>query len=527
MDGTRRSFLWRGALALPMLLARPAEASARIDVRERGARGDGRTPDTRAIQAAIDAAAPAGALVDVPPGDYVCGTLRLRNRTTIRLAAGATLIASPDDADFDRPVAKGRETFADEETSDHRFALLQGQGISRVRIVGPGRIDGNRTSRSGPKPIALRECAEVEIRDLTIANAGNYAIGLLGCEGVGIQGVTILNGYADGIDPDCCRNVRISRCHVESRDDALCLKTSFALGVRRATENVRIWGCRLSTLHNAIKLGTESTGDFRNIAISDCVITGRRHAWKGDLTSGISLQSVDGGTLERVAVWNVRMANVRAPIFVRLARRGRGQRIPTPGALRDVSIWDVVASGARIASSVTGIPDRAVERLSLRRIRVRAAGGGEVVPGSLNIPEMERRYPDATMFHDLPAVGLYGRHVVGLTVEDVDVTVDQPDARPALVFDDVRDLRVRALRAESPAAGGPMVWLHAVRGAQLRDLRPDAGGKTVARVSGAETAKLRVARRAADHVVQVDADVRAAALEVDGRAIATAGGSRP
>jgi hypothetical protein len=498
-----------------------------VDVRQRGAKGDGRTPDTLAIQAAIDAAAPAGAIVHFPPGDYLSGTLHLRARTTLRLAAGATLIASRDDSVFDRPAANRREALDDQETSDHRFALLQGQGISRVRILGPGRIDGNRTGRSGPKPIALRECTEVEIRDLTIANAGNYAIGLLGCDGVGIQDVTILNGYADGIDPDCCRNVRISRCQVESRDDALCLKASLALGVRRATENVRVSGCRLSTLHNAIKLGTESAGDFRNIAISDCVITGRRHSWKGDLTSGISLQSVDGGTLERVAIWNIRMANVRAPIFVRLARRGRGQRVPTPGALRDVSIWDVVASGALTASSITGVPDRAVERISLRRIRVSAAGGGDERLVSLPVPEMERRYPDATMFHDLPAFGLYGRHVVGLTVEDVDLTLDQPDARPALVLDDVRDLRVRELRAASPAEGGPMVWLHAVRDAQLRDLRPSAGGKTVARVSGAGTEKLRLARRAVDQVVQVDRDVRAAALEVDGRALAAASRSRP
>jgi hypothetical protein len=519
MDGSRRAFLWRGALAIPVLLSRPAisAAASTVDVRERGARGDGRTLDTRAIQAAIDAAAPAGAVVDVPPGDYVCGTLRLRDRTTIRLAAGATLIASPDDADFDRPAASRRETFADEETSDHRFALLQGQGISRVRIVGPGRIDGNRTSRSGPKPIALRECAEVEIRDLSIANAGNYAIGLLGCAGVGIQGVTIRNGYSDGIDADCCRNVRISRCQVESRDDALCLKASFALGARRATENVRISGCRLSTLHNAIKLGTESTGDFRNIAISDCVITGRRHSWKGDLTSGVSLQSVDGGTLEHVAIWNIRMANVRAPIFVRLARRGRGQRVPTPGALRDVSIWDVVASGALLASSITGIPDRSVERISLRRIRVSGAGGGAPRLVSLDIPEMERRYPDATMFSDLPAAGLYARHVVGLTVEEMDVTLDRPDARPAVVLDDVRDVRVRALQAPGPAEGGPMVWLHAVRDAQLRDLRPRAGGQTVARVSGRSTERTRVVRRGVDQVVLVDADVRSAAVQVEGR----------
>jgi hypothetical protein len=295
---------------------------------------------------------------------------------------------------------------------------------------------------------------------------------------------------------------------------------------RRATENVRVWGCRLTTLHNAIKLGTESAGGFRNVAISDCVVTGRRHPWKGDLTSGISLQSVDGGILERVAIWSIRMANVRAPIFVRLARRGRGQELPTAGALRDVSIWDVVATGALVASSVTGIRDAMAERVSLRRLRVRAAGGG-TTPASLQMPEMERRYPDATMFDELPASALYARHVAGLTVEDVELTLDRPDTRPALVLDDVRALRVRALHAASPTDGGPMVWLHGVRDAQLRDLRAGAGGRTVARVSGARSAKLHLARRRVDDVVVVDGDVGTAALQVDGRALADARASRP
>lgn len=520
MRESRRAFLWRaGVLAAPLLVSRSlgAEASARFNVRDHGARGDGRAKDTPAIQAAIDAAARSGGTVSFPPGDYVSGTLRLRSRVTLRLDAGATVLASPDRGDFDPPEELGYETFTDRETADFTYALLQGRRVANVRILGPGRIDGKGTSRGGPKPIALKECRDIQIRDLTITNAPNYNISLLGCDHVEILGVTILNGYSDGIDPDCCRNVRIARCHIETRDDAVVLKASFALGVRRATENVTVSDCHLVTRHNALKLGTESAGDFRRIFMSDCTIVGQRHPWKGDMSSGIALQAVDGGALEHVAVSNIRMTDVFAPIFVRLARRGRAQPVRTAGVLRDVSISNVVATGASGTSSITGIPGHLVERISLQNVRVTAVGGGKAELVSLDMPDMERLYPDATMFGDLPAYGLYCRHVVGLSVKGIDLGVAQPDARPAVVLDQVRNLDLRAMRAMPPADGGPTLWLHSLQDGRLRDLRSHASAPPVVRVSGAASSGIRVlgaSNAAVDRpTVVIDGDVLATALQ--------------
>jgi polygalacturonase len=226
--------------------------------------------------------------VDFPPGAYLSGTLRLRSRVTLRLEAGAMLIASRNDADFDLVEELPYETFADPETSDFRFALLQGRDLTHVAIVGAGRIDGNRSGRNGPKPIALRRCRNVAIRDVTVLNAGNYNVSLLGCDGVDIQGITIVNGYSDGIDADCCENVRIRDCRVESRDDAIVLKASLALGVRRPTRNVTVSNCHLSpratSATSRSRTARSSAGLTRGRASS--ALAWRSPRWTGERWSG-------------------------------------------------------------------------------------------------------------------------------------------------------------------------------------------------------------------------------------------------
>jgi hypothetical protein len=529
MSQSRRAFIQHSVTAFvaPFLLARglhaaeppPSPTSPSIfDVRGLGARGDGRSLDTRAIQSAIDAAERARGTVYLPPGEYLSGTLHLRSHVTVLLGAGAALIASRNDDDFAPVERLGYDAYADAETTSFRFALLQGQGLERVRILGPGRIDGNRTTRAGPKPIALKQCRKVDVRNVTIVNAGNYNVSLLGCDGVEIAGVTILNGYSDGIDPDCCQNVRIANCYVDSRDDAICLKTSFALGTRRTTRNVTVTGCYLTTHHNALKLGTESTGDFRDIVVRDCTIVGRRHAWKGHLSSGITITTVDGGRLERVSVSNVRITNVRAPIFVRLGQRGWGQDVPAAGTLKNVSISNIVALGAMTASSVTGIPGSRVSDISLRNVRVTATGGGGPELVEQPVPEREATYPDAYMFSDLPAYGLYCRHVDGLTLDRVDLDAGRPDARPAVVLDDVSRAHVRALQAMPPSEAGPLIWLRSVRDCVIDGFRPRASTPTLLRLSEADTSRIRVVRsdlRRVGTVATSDAEVPATALRME------------
>lgn len=522
MNVSRRALL-RGASLLA--LAWPLRVSgepAPLSVRNYGARGDGRANDTSAIQAAIDTATPGG-VVFFPPGEYLSGTLRLRSHLVVHLEAGATLVASPDDAHFDAYEKLPYKSFADRETSDFTFALLQGRRLQQLSIIGPGRIDGNRRSRGGPKPIALKECRHVTIRDVTLENSPNYNISLLGCDHVDIRGVTIRNGYSDGIDPDCCRHVYITGCRVQSRDDAIVLKASLALGVRRPTEYVVVTDCDLVDIRNGLKIGTETSGDFKNIVFRNCRLSGRAELSdrppfdvRQFPSAGVSIENVDGGRIEQVVVSNITMRNVRAPIFVRLGERGWGQTVPHAGTLTSITLSNLVATAAAWTSSIIGIPSADISDITLSDIRVSGKGGGDAELVSRAVPQRRREYPDAARFRHLPAHGLYCRNVNRLRVVRTALTVTAPDARPALVLDDVRDVAIKRLTAPAPAGTAPVVWLRSTRDCVLDAVQsPEAN--TLARLSGAKTALVHVAADAGPtQRVVVDPDVDATQLRVSG-----------
>lgn len=216
---------------IPLLLM-PVLAGG--NVRDFGAVGDGRAKDTAAIQKAIDAAdRSGGGTVVVPPGRYLSGTIHLKSNITLHLEGGAAILASGDNADFDAYEPLTFKSVSDSETTYFRYALIAAEDVHHVAITGQGIIDGNRTKRGGPKTIALKRTSHVTIRDVTVMNSPNYSISMLGCDWVVIDGITILNGYSDGIDPDSSRNVRISNAYIDCYDDAICPKASPSLGAPR------------------------------------------------------------------------------------------------------------------------------------------------------------------------------------------------------------------------------------------------------------------------------------------------------
>jgi glycosyl hydrolase family 28/pectate lyase-like protein len=470
------------------------------DVRDFGAVGDGRIKDTRAIQQAIDAVHElGGGIVQLPAGRWLSGTLVLRSRVTIDLAPGAVLLASPDDDDFAPREALPFESDSDVETIDFARALLAGHDLEQIAIRGAGVIDMNRDRRSGPKPIALKRCRFATVQGITIVRSPNYCVSLGGCEDVLVEGVTIRTAYADGIDPDCCRRVRIANCDVESDDDALCLKASFLLGVRGTTEDVVVTNCRLCSPSNCFKLGTESTGDFRQIVLSNCVFDGSppkdHDASAAAEGGGIAILMVDGGTIDGVMISNVVMRDVPAPLFVRLGDRGRDQPQSTPGRLRNVVISGVMAVGATGTGSIAGLPGHPIHGVTVENVQITTVGGSRQRVG-LDVPERSARYPRVTMYGILPAFGLYLRHARDVSLRNLDLRAEHPDARPALVADDVTELHVARLTGRPAKGEAPVLWLNDVQGGLVESGIARAGAGVFLRVTGENTQRVTLAGHA-------------------------------
>ena len=492
-------------LATGSLRADPAVPTPRVfDVRAYGATGDGHTVDTDAINRAILAAdATGGGTVQFSPGTYLSGSIRLKSNLTLYLEAGAVLEAADEKtAVFDPPEPNDwgdKLHYQDFGHSHWQNSLIWGIGLHDVSILGPGLIHGrgldngfNRFADekkgeqryhanppvSGNKAIALRDCRNVILRDFAILHGGWFGILATGVNNLMVDNLRI-DTNRDGMDIDACQNVRITRCSVNSPwDDGICLKASYGLGALRHCDNITISDCYLAgsfdegTLLDGtfkrsapayrsggtgrIKLGTESNGDFKNIAITNCVFDGSR---------GLALESVDGAHIEDVVISNITMRHVQnSPVFIRLGRRLRGPAGTVVGTIRRVSINNLVASDAdwTLGCVISGLPGHPIEDLHLSNIRLVQQGGGPRELGDRVPPEEEDKYPEPSMFGHMPSYGFFFRHVTGVELSHVQLDYAQPEARPAFVLDDVRDASFDHLNAARGTDGAALFDLRHV-----------------------------------------------------------------
>jgi polygalacturonase len=506
MNMNRRALLKTSPLALVAAVGHVSSAEAQTElhaadalfnVRTYGATGDGKTVDSPAINKAIEAAVAAGGgTVFFPAGTYLCFTIRLRSNVDLYLSRGCTIQA----ADSPKPhesigynggvydAAEPNTAFAVYTDYGHahwRNSLFYADGQENFSILGTGLIFGKGLSNGhtggtggyatflaeqtgvGNKVFGLKNCRNVLLRDFRVLKGGHFALLATGVDNLTIDNL-LIDTDRDGFDIDCCRNVRISNCTINSPwDDAICPKSSYALGALRPTENVTIannyvtgtyelgsvlngiWKKFADDAHvlreGRIKCGTESNGGFRNITITGNVIEGCK---------GIALESSDGALIEDIAITGNTMRDiVDAPLFLRLNRRNRGPKeMMRPGAIRRISICNLISSNsaASTASFFSGIPSNLIEDIKVSDCffnheglptRMRVGFGESFAPmpdwQGIHVLEREDSYPELLPFGPTPSHGFFIRHLRNLEMSHVEIAPANADPRPAVWLEDV------------------------------------------------------------------------------------------
>jgi polygalacturonase len=483
-----------------------------FDVRTYGATGDGKTLDTVAVNRAIEAAAASGGgVVLFPAGSYLCFSIRLKSQVHLHLEQGSAIVAADSPREGDQTGYNGGvydaaepntawDAYQDYGHNHWHNSLLWGEDIHDLSITGPGLIWGKglsfgaeRAPRGsyptykaeqpgvGNKAIALKNCHNVLLRDFFVLKGGHFALLLTGVDNLTIDNLKI-DTDRDGMDLDCCQNVRVSNCTVNSPwDDGICPKSSYALGYARPTRNLTITNCwvtgtyELGTVLDGsfkkyapelriphtgrIKCGTESNGGFINITISNCVFEG---------CQGYALETVDGALFEDIAITNTTMRDLNtSPIFMRLGARLRGPRESTRvGTMKRILISNLSCFNApqNFSSILSGIQGYAIEDVKLSNIYIETVGGATPEMAKIEPPELENKYPEPSMFGAMPASGFFLRHMRNVEMSHVEIANTTRDARPAFYLTDVQRADFFAVTAPRGADGA-----FALRG--VKDLR--------------------------------------------------------
>lgn len=458
--------------------------SSYYNVKDYGAKGDGVNLDSKAINKAIEKAAEqGGGTVYIPGGKYLSGSVRLKSHISLFIDQGATIIAAPVTAEnnYNQEEESISTKYQDSGHSHWKNSLIWAYDMEDISIVGSGLIDGRNlyadwvkgSTMNANKAISMYRCKNVTIRDISILHGGWFAILATGVDNFTLDNVK-MDTNRDGVDIDCCKNVHVSNCYVNSPyDDGICLKSTFALGYARSTENVTINGCQVSgydegtfldgtykRTKNAkygtqptgrIKLGTESNGGFKNVTISNCVF---------DYCRGLALETVDGALLEDVTISNITMRDiVNDPVFMRIGERMRGPEGVAVGKLHRIKVNNVMVYNANPSYTCTlsGTPGNDIEDVELSNITMYYGGGSSTTDVFKDIPEVEKNYPEPGMFGTIPAYGLFVRHAKNIRIENFELYTINPDKRPAFLFNDVKGANFKFVKAQKERESSSVV----------------------------------------------------------------------
>ena len=443
-----------------------------------GAKGDGTTSNTQMIQTAIDQAyIDGGGRVVVPKGSFVSGSIYIKDNVDLHLERGAILLGSTSPKDY-KKVYK-------------RLALILAENANNIAISGPGIIDGRGAAiglhldslfyagqidsskynfvekrplwKLRPHLIHLWKCENIRIEDITLKDAACWVQTYEMCNILVINNITVdSDAYwnNDGLDLVDSKNVIITNCSINSADDGICIKSE-DYSKTYSCDSIYIANCTVRSSASAIKLGTSSVCDMTNITVRNIKVY-------DTYRSAIAIEAMQGGTLENILVVNITAKNTGNAIFLRI---GQIRNAKAPGILKNVTIRNISVTVPMeqadidyelrgpvlpffhniFPSSITGIPGHPIQNVTLENITIRYPGRGNAAYAHMptyriaDIPEKITAYPEFSMFGELPAWGLYVRHVDCLTMKNVKLKIKEQDYRPAIVMDDVNDLILSGL----------------------------------------------------------------------------------
>jgi polygalacturonase len=462
------------------------------NIREYGAVGDGKTYDTESIQRAIDKAYEnGGGTIYFPAGTYLTRTIILRDNITLALSNGCKILGSTDLNIFNPEYG----SFQDSDGRKFGIALIFAKDCKNISIEGNGTIDGQGFKEFYPRtegvsrPYLIRfiRCSNIKVKGITLTNSAAWVQHYFECDDMTIDGITVRsysNVNNDGLDIEGCHRVIVTRCNIDCEDDSIVLK---ALSTR-ACRDIVISDCIISGLKSAIKTGTESVGNFENITISNCTIYGTR---------GISLLTVDGGSISNVTISNISLRNSYAVIVMRLGARMNKYSVSDsllpkkPGTIKNIMINNIQASGVTESNDfISGIPDNYIENVSLSNIRIEYTGGGTTYDFKRTIPELVNDYPKAKMFENLPSYGFFIRHAKNLTIKDLEICYKINEERPAIYCNDVIGFHLSGLKAKSPYGKSPLIFMNDVQDVIISSCTPIGSPVIFVQLSGSNTREI-------------------------------------
>ncbi|TRX51588.1 glycoside hydrolase family 28 protein [Fulvivirga sp. M361] len=428
-----------------------------FNVMDFGARADGRTKDTKAVQAAVDACTEnGGGLVLIPAGKtVVIGTIFMKDFVTLHIEGGAVLMGSPDIKDY------AENTFRNQYKNEPHMdkCLIFAQDAKSFAIEGYGAIDGNghpenfnnKTGR--PMMIRFLNCQNIHIRDVTLINPAAWTSAWIYCDNIVVDGISIrsrVNHNGDGLDFDGCTNVRVSNSSFDTSDDSICLQAS---DPEKPCKNVTVTNCTFTSKWAGMRIGLLSRGDFESVTVSNCTFNDIQDA-------GLKIQMNEGGEMKNMTFTNLTMKNVPRPVFMTFAQQrafvGSPEGVyPSMKSMHNFIFSNIIADNSELdkdaAFYITGMPGHDIENILFSNIQFIVPGGGTAEDAAktdikeYTLDVLEGWWPEFHLTGTLPAYGFYVRHVKGLTLDNIHIYRKGEDARKPVFLEDVKDHHIKSV----------------------------------------------------------------------------------